>query len=720
MNEESEKILTPLLAAVRTADNKLSQSVVSRVMKIDADWVTAIEDTMHSLENIAANPKSFIKDTYELVNVEKARRVDSYALRHLSGHTENVRSVGDDGRVVPKKVMNRQMETDNAIYENRVVYALIVKLVDFVETRYEKIVELSKVRDNLAFSVDSAFGFGQCKVTYGLKINVEKPSEDSEITDVNAAMLARLEAIRIRLKTLQYSPFAKELSGCKLIVPPVQKTNIFSGNIDYANCYRLWAYLSAFDTLGYGVTVRTKNLPFDDDYFQSLVDVEMHALRAVMENDIARKALYTGIDFTTRKEKRYREIKKVSFDTLSPEGKLFDGGEIGQYYYDSIMALTKDIARTSKASDVEAVKEVPTTLRRFYKGLVQINNKMVDELMHPLKPEKQYKTAFERLTAKCAESKRELRKLQLLQQLKYDEWLLAKKKTERQLARIEKDEEKLAALREKREKARLLKKEKQLAAKEAARLKAQARRRSAEEKKKAAEILSENTETPIAVGEEVAQGVTAEFAPADDRTETTVGEIPQETVSVISEEKAESVEISEAQAASENLDEEIDREGGEQAAAASADETAEEITDLRRQTEIVEETAEISVDGIIEETADQAAAENIQTADEKVGEISDRSAGGTDEETVAETTEQSAAELLQMQQSGAAGKENADGTEANAVEEITQQAVRKSKKSRRETTGKMLHKRQESENEGRTLKSSARDTRRRRMERKER
>ncbi|MCK7485962.1 MAG: DUF2357 domain-containing protein [Bacillus subtilis] len=73
----------------------------------------------------------------QILPVERAKKIDSDTIRHLASHTENIKSVGRGGEVIPSKVMTSYSEGDIGTYENRFIKTLVDKLYLFIEKRYD-------------------------------------------------------------------------------------------------------------------------------------------------------------------------------------------------------------------------------------------------------------------------------------------------------------------------------------------------------------------------------------------------------------------------------------------------------------------------------------------------------------------------------------------------------------------------------------------------------
>lgn len=453
-----------LLNVIRGGNNTLAQSIILQSMEIEADWIETIENGLFSIEQIVKNPKTFIREERELLSIEKAKRVDSIAVRHLSTHTEYIKEIRPDGTIRPSKIMSRQLEQEVAIYENRFVYALVKRLISFIERRYVVIKEKSVIKDNTVLSYDSTFRFGKADVDYKLLMSVKTPNKNSELLEKNKALLEKLELIRQRLMLIEGTEFATIMKKEKPVVSPIMKTNILAGNVDYKNCYNLWIMLSRYNSVGYFVDIQKKTLNFDEQYFDDLSKLTAAGVEAMMVNNNIRKAVYQGIRYDRKIRKKFRVSRNVNYTVEKLSGSVCDtDSDISQYYFERIKKMTGDIEKLSKAYKVDEVEDINVNFRRYFKGLQRINNELFyDILSLREKPDADVfdkQTTLQKKRKEVAFQKKILQKNKLITKLKKEELRLSilreqtqekkLKRLEKTLLRMEKRAEKIKLAKEK-------------------------------------------------------------------------------------------------------------------------------------------------------------------------------------------------------------------------------------------------------------------------------
>lgn len=110
------------------------------IQDISIDWIDTIEGILPNLDTIVRNPRKFIVQEEDIVDVSLARSISTESVKFLAQHTNMISKVDEKtGDVTPSKILNITKEESFEIYENRFIYTLLLKLKDFVTMRYDKI-----------------------------------------------------------------------------------------------------------------------------------------------------------------------------------------------------------------------------------------------------------------------------------------------------------------------------------------------------------------------------------------------------------------------------------------------------------------------------------------------------------------------------------------------------------------------------------------------------
>ncbi len=448
-------LYTYLVESVESGVNKLVQKQVVQSMKIDTDWIETLELGVASVAKIVKNPKIFIKEDRDLIRVDKAKRIDSTAMKFLSTHTEYIKEIREDNTVIPSKVLARTLNEDRGIYENRFVYALILRLSAFVERRYTAIKNNCLQKEHTFFNSDSSFKLGKGRAKYKLNLEFINPSKDFDLDNVNEELLTRLQDIKIQIDAIRGSKFYEEMSKYKLVKPPILKTNILLNNVDYRNCYTVWMMLSRYTTAGYYLDVKERDMPIDSGYFHDLSKVVASTVETAIANNFLREQIYNSLRYTQKKSRRHKVTNSVDYEIskdLPVEG-LTDSGELNQYYFEKIKGMVNDISEESKATNYVEIHKIRSNFRQFYKGLQLINNDIYYSL---LKFRGDFMTLTEARKATKQERKRDKKELsetiekqEFLIKLKKDELRLATKRLQTLQNKLKKKEELERKLQEK-------------------------------------------------------------------------------------------------------------------------------------------------------------------------------------------------------------------------------------------------------------------------------
>jgi len=234
------------------------------------DFIIEIENAISSLEAIVNDPHQFIKENPQVVEVEKAKRITHHSVKHMAQHTENISSIGSDGSVDPKRVLNMFIEDELKIYENRFIMTLVRRLQTFIELRYKYIIEHSDTRDSDLVAITSQVKIGE--VTYELetKLKIVMPSDDEGHREANQDLLNRLITLRKRTLFLATSRFMQEMKKAAPVSDPVLQTNIMRLNYEYQNAYRLWLFITRYDQLGIEYKFQESKYDFHENYLNKL------------------------------------------------------------------------------------------------------------------------------------------------------------------------------------------------------------------------------------------------------------------------------------------------------------------------------------------------------------------------------------------------------------------------------------------------------------------
>ena len=380
-----KKLYNSILESISYGKNKLAQNLFEQSLTINTDWIDAIQDGLLCLQKIIDKPKLSIRDERELVKLEKAKRVDAVAVRHLSTHTQYIKVIKDDGTVIPSQIMTRELEEDRAIYENRFLYALLQRIKSFVSKRYNVLVKYAKVKNNTSLAYASSFQYGNADVScrFNIDVKTEKQIEDGKVD--NKQIMSRLEQIRQQIMVIESSPLMTLMKKAKPVYPPIQRTNILTSNPEYSTCYSLWLILSSYDTVGYSVNIIEKQLPFDNNYYKDLAKLVAASVQVMLVNNEIRDSFYAEVKPTRKTQKEFKVQKSTRFLTNVFENKKqAQAKDINAYYYDKIKSMILDLTNLSDALSISAEEGIPKKVmfKSIFRQIQNINTEMYMDILH--------------------------------------------------------------------------------------------------------------------------------------------------------------------------------------------------------------------------------------------------------------------------------------------------------------------------------------------------
>ncbi len=238
------------------------------VRNFNMDFLNVIESTYPALLKIMRDPKKSIRYEEEIVAVEKARKINSDTVRHLSSHTHLIKEIKDNGDVIPAKVLTTFSEEELAIYENRFIKSLVKRIEIFLERRYEVMSASLDSYEAEHLNVVNDFLMSGKKVNMQVDISVKEIfTKDVKATHKD---YERLLYVRELIQGLKGSEFMRALAKAKDVLPPIMKTNILLHNPDFQMCYNLWIYLDRTDGIAFDIDVKEKNYRYTAELDQNV------------------------------------------------------------------------------------------------------------------------------------------------------------------------------------------------------------------------------------------------------------------------------------------------------------------------------------------------------------------------------------------------------------------------------------------------------------------
>lgn len=223
--------------------------------EVDEDWVSQIEEALPHIQRVVENPRKFIEENRQIVNVAQAKKFTSESVKHLSQHSELVSKIYDDGTIEPNKVLNVFKEESLNTYENRFINTLILELKDFIDERFKRIFDDSRDEDGVKLDLESMIDNYSEVVQYKLELRIREKQLDTANDDDNVNIFTRITKIHKGIQDLSNTGFCLQVSKFPRVKHPIVKTNAIGKHPDYKACYNLWNFIHSYERAGYRLQI---------------------------------------------------------------------------------------------------------------------------------------------------------------------------------------------------------------------------------------------------------------------------------------------------------------------------------------------------------------------------------------------------------------------------------------------------------------------------------
>ena len=434
-----------LSSRVASGKKKVFNKTQTEIRNFDMSFLDVIESTYPALLKILKDPKKSIKYEQEIVAVEKAKKVNSDTVRHLSSHTHLIKEIRPDNSVVPSKVLTTYAEEEIAIYENRFIKSLIKRIEMFIEHRYELMKESLESYETQKLNVEDKFMLSGQEVTINLDVSIKNDiSVDLEVTK---EQYNRLIYVRDLIQSLKGTEFMRALAKAPDVLPPIMKTNIILHNPDFKLCYNLWIYLDNVDGIETNIDVKEKAYRYTSNFEKDINDVMTLALTSFIKNrsisDVyaskklpqvkapkAEKNNNLELELNLKPDNNKMEDYRVNEVLLSETAKFFDASLEANYeatgkYYDSVRVVYRqmlDMIDQIYRSTFKITEDKLDTLddydqleylRNKAETLKIVRNTKQASILKMAREEKTLQTQIERLEKKIEKEEEKKRKEEL-------------------------------------------------------------------------------------------------------------------------------------------------------------------------------------------------------------------------------------------------------------------------------------------------------------------
>jgi len=238
---------------LETSNNYCNFYNTRMVKEIDEEWVSAIEEALPALQMVVVNPRKFIEEEREVVNIAMARNISPESIQHLLQHSNMIDQINEDGTVVPNRILNVFKEESLNTYENRFICTLIIELQRFINKRFNVIFDNSKDERGTFFEMESLLDNYTETISYKLEIKIRERQTDIDNEEENMGIFSRISQIHRKINDLAASGFMTTMRKFAPVRHPIVKTNAIGKNLNYKACHKLWNYIHSYDRIGYKV-----------------------------------------------------------------------------------------------------------------------------------------------------------------------------------------------------------------------------------------------------------------------------------------------------------------------------------------------------------------------------------------------------------------------------------------------------------------------------------
>ncbi len=326
------------------------------IQDISIDWIDTIESILPNLDTIVRNPRKFIVQEEDIVDVSLARSISTESVKYLAQHTNMISKVDEKtGDVTPSKILNITKEESFEIYENRFIYTLLLKLKDFVTMRYDKIKKASATQDVLELDIESRFNLPSKKITYRTEYFAQLSFD--EVMRLDPDTLTKIERVakidRIITDFLS-SSFAKSMRNSAPVRPPIMRTNVILKEPNFKKALTLWQFIETYQqTGGFSTSDEVEDYPIEDASIEKLRNM-------VTLNTMVFESLYDECESDMDMEdKEFADFLRVG--QMDFEKDKIDRDEFAQKLDDQIENEEEqnNVEEVKAQEEEEAEKEIP-------------------------------------------------------------------------------------------------------------------------------------------------------------------------------------------------------------------------------------------------------------------------------------------------------------------------------------------------------------------------
>lgn len=397
-------------AIVRASADRDKVESQRTVCTIEEDWVCAIEEALPFVEKAIREERQFIRQRGEVVPIEKVRRVSTASVTHLARHGDMISRVPEEGEdLIPDELYMVENLTNYAVYENRFLYMLLCYLRDFIDLRYNKIIELGNTY-KASMAMAKTVTIGKRTITYQTQFTDEYRSDPlSTLNQETRDIIRRIEDLQSVVAMLLATPLMKEVGHAPMLKPPITRTNALRMDNALRNSLALYDYVASYNKDGYTVdTIRKTFSPLPevmaDDFAETvsmtsfLVYEYCNDLKGELKDAYRQEEIRRRDEAAACRRQQLDELRaKLTREEITPEEYILQLEERNRYLEslrpeldqanEQIARLTGEQINLQKIIHDQEVRinvhqdEIRTIVNRYEAEMEELNQSHQEEIV---------------------------------------------------------------------------------------------------------------------------------------------------------------------------------------------------------------------------------------------------------------------------------------------------------------------------------------------------
>lgn len=348
----------------------------------DDSWMEDVEQIIPVIDKLTRNPRETLKKIYEILPVERAKKIDSDTIRHLASHSENIKERDRYGNVIPSKVLTSYYDQDLGTYENRFLMSLVNKLYIFIELRYNLIIEKMNTEYANLLKVKSSISWMKTNIDYDITLNIHREIDDDDLGQKNRDLLERMTYVRRSITNFKMSNFMQDMKGFAPVRSPIMMTNILRKNVDFNQCYKMWVLLDKVDRIGYETDTLDRNVLVEEQVQTEIKNALMILYATVSNNQVEDLNFNQPMNFL--REKKAKILERVDHeDYLEPGDYVFDDHRVNQYFLDKIKDVNVERFKTLNDVGINKLESIKIIYQRMQEVVDNAFRDFIDEEYKP-------------------------------------------------------------------------------------------------------------------------------------------------------------------------------------------------------------------------------------------------------------------------------------------------------------------------------------------------